>query len=295
MHTLTRRQLLALVLLTLVWGFNWPVMKLGVSDFPALSFRSLCMWLGLPLLLGVLWWQRIPFRVPRAHWPALLVLAVFNMLIWHSLTIVAIQWLSSGRTAILGYSMPIFSALIGAAWFGQRLPRRAWAGIAAAALAVLLLLWHEFTQLAGQPVGVLMMLVAASTWALGTQLLRHTRIPCATLTLAFWMTVLTAIWTSALATGLERSAWHWPSPSVWGAIAYNAVGVFAFAQVVWLSMARDLPPVASTLSIMLIPVLGVFSGAYWLNEILHWQDWTAVLLVVLAIGSVLWPSRAQAT
>jgi drug/metabolite transporter (DMT)-like permease len=56
-------------------------------------------------------------------------------------------------------------------------------------------------------------------------------------------------------------------------------------------MARDLPPVASTLSVMLIPVLGVFSGALWLDEVLHWQDWAAVLLMVLAIGSVLWPTR----
>jgi drug/metabolite transporter (DMT)-like permease len=40
---------------------------------------------------------------------------------------------------------------------------------------------------------------------------------------------------------------------------------------------------------MFIPVLGVFSGAWWLGEVLHWQDWTAVALVMLAIATVLWP------
>jgi threonine/homoserine efflux transporter RhtA len=40
---------------------------------------------------------------------------------------------------------------------------------------------------------------------------------------------------------------------------------------------------------MFIPVLGVFSGAYFLNEALHWQDWAAIVLIVLAIASVLWP------
>ena len=44
---------------------------------------------------------------------------------------------------------------------------------------------------------------------------------------------------------------------------------------------------------MLIPVLGVFSGAVWLLEPLHWQDWAAVLLMVVAIASVLWPARAS--
>jgi drug/metabolite transporter (DMT)-like permease len=61
----------------------------------------------------------------------------------------------------------------------------------------------------------------------------------------------------------------------------------------WLSLARDLPPIASTLSVMFIPVLGVFSGVWWLGEVLHWQDWAAVLLVMVAIASVLWPSRAS--
>jgi drug/metabolite transporter (DMT)-like permease len=44
---------------------------------------------------------------------------------------------------------------------------------------------------------------------------------------------------------------------------------------------------------MFIPILGVFSGAWWLGEVLHWQDWTAVLLMVAAIGSVLLPVRSR--
>jgi drug/metabolite transporter (DMT)-like permease len=52
--------------------------------------------------------------------------------------------------------------------------------------------------------------------------------------------------------------------------------------------------VASTLSVMFIPVVGVFSGALWLGETLHWQDWTAVGLMMVAIASVLWPAKPQA-
>ena len=126
-------------------------------------------------------------------------------------------------------------------------------------------------------------------WAVGTQLMRRTTIPAPTLTLAFWMTLFTAIWMTLLAVLFERSAWSWPAPTVWGAVIYNALAIFAFAQVAWLMLARDLPPIASTLSVMFIPVLGVFSGAVWLGETLHWQDWAAVALVVLAIGTVVLP------
>ncbi|MDQ7747130.1 DMT family transporter [Hydrogenophaga pseudoflava] len=291
---LSRQQFVLLVLLTLVWGLNWPIMKFGVTGFPPLTFRTLCMWLGLPLLAGFLWLRRVPFTIGRAHWRELAVLTVFNMFFWHTLAILAIQSLSSGRAAILGYTMPVFSAVIGALWFGQRLVPRAWAGVAAAALGVVLLLWHEITTLSGRPLGVAMMLVAAATWAIGTQQMRRTRIAAPTLAISFWMTVATTLWMSLLAVVFERGQWMAPNPAQWGAIAYNAVGVFAFAQVAWLVLARELPPIASTLSVMFIPVLGVFSGAWWLGEVLHWQDWAAVALVMVSIATVLWPARSTA-
>lgn len=56
-------------------------------------------------------------------------------------------------------------------------------------------------------------------------------------------------------------------------------------------LARGLPPIASTLSVMLIPVLGTSDGAWWLNEQLHWQGIAAMLLMRAAIASVLWPAR----
>jgi drug/metabolite transporter (DMT)-like permease len=296
MHVLSSRDVTVLVFLTLVWGLNWPVMKIGVTDFPPLTFRTLCMWLGTPVLALVLLGLRVPFRVPRAHWPELLVLAGFNMLFWHALMIMAVGALSSGRSAILGYTMPIFSALFGAVFFTNRMSARAWAGVGCAALGVFLLLWHELTQLSGKPMAVLLALGAASTWALGTQLLRRTRIPVPTLTLSFWMTALTCLAMTALAWVFEREDWtQAPPPRSQWAILYNALGVFVFAQAAWFYLARKLPPVASTLSVMMIPVLGVFSGALFLGEALHWQDWSAVGLMTLSIAAVLWPIAPSAT
>jgi drug/metabolite transporter (DMT)-like permease len=280
-----------LILLTLVWGINWPIMKIGVTGFPPLTFRTLCMWLGTPILALVLVVQRVPFRIERAHWRELLLLATFNMFFWHGLIIVAVQSLSSGRAAILGYTMPMFSAVLGGLVFGERLSKRAWGGVAAATLGVVLLLWHELSNLSGKPVGVLLALGAASTWALGTQLLRRTKMPVPTLTISFWMAFLTTGVMTVLALLLERDQWHAPSEATWGAIVFNAVLVFGFAQAAWFYLARSLPPVASTLSVMLIPVLGVFSGAVGLGEVLHWQDWAAVLLMMVSIAAVLWPKR----
>lgn len=291
MPTLTPRQFALLIPLTLVWGLNWPVMKLGVMDFPPLTFRMLSLWLGVPVLGLALVVMKVPFKVPRRHWPEVLWLAATNMFVWHACMIVALKELSSGRAAILGYTMPIFSALIGALLFSTRLSARAWLGVGAAGLGVALLLWHELTGLAGKPAFVLLALVAAATWAVGTQLLRRTAMPVPTLTLSFWMTLLTAVVLTGLSALLERGQWQAPGTATWAAVVYNAVLIFGFAHAAWFALARGLPPIASTLSVMFIPVLGVFSGALWLHEVIHWQDWAAVALMVLAIAAVLWPTR----
>lgn len=291
MHALSRRQLAVLVLLTLVWGVNWPVMKLGVTDYPPLTFRALSMWLGLPVLGAAMVLMKVPFRIPRQHWPGLLWLAATNMFVWHVCIILAVRTLSSGRAAILGYTMPIFSAVLGALFFASPLARRAWTGVGAAALGVMLLLWHELTHLAGRPVGVVLALVAAAFWALGTQELRRTRVEAPALTISFWMTVLTAVLMAVLAAAFESPQWRLPHATATWAILFNAVMIFGFAHAAWTWLARGLPPVASTLSVMMIPVLGVFSGAVWLREPVHWQDWVAVALMVVAIASVLWPGR----
>jgi drug/metabolite transporter (DMT)-like permease len=117
-------------------------MKLGVTDFPPLTFRTISMWLELPVLALAMVWMKVPFYIPRERYGELLWLSVVNMFVWHTLMILAIQSLSSGRAAILGYTMPIFSALLGAWFFWQpaqdaQLGRRGggWAGCVVVALA----------------------------------------------------------------------------------------------------------------------------------------------------------------
>ena len=290
----TARQLWVLVALTLVWGLNWPVMKVGVSGmpgapmgYPPLTFRALSMLLGVPVLGAALLCLKVPFVVPRRHWRELAQLTLANMLVWHVVVIVAVQQLSSGRSAILGYTMPIFAALWGRWIWGDRLRLGQFLGVAAAALGVLLLLAGEVSSLSGAPLAALAVVAAAAVWALGTHRLRRSTIDVPLLSIVFWMTTVTALLIALLAVLFERGAWRAPEPHVWAAVAYNAVGVFGFAHAAWFYLARTLPPLASSVSVMLIPVLGVFSGALLLGEALHWQDWTAVLLMVAAIGLVL--------
>ena len=113
MPAFTPRQLILLALLTLIWGLNWPVMKLGVQNFPPLSFRVASLGMGLALIFAAARFMHAPLAIARRYWAQVAWLTLFNTLTWYGLTVIAIPMLSSGRAAILGYTMPVFSAVLG--------------------------------------------------------------------------------------------------------------------------------------------------------------------------------------
>ncbi|MBY4897388.1 DMT family transporter [Cupriavidus sp. AU9028] len=283
---LDRRNIVLLIALTLAWGVNWPVMKIGVAAFPPLGFRLLCMAGGLIALGLALRARGISLAVPRDTWGPIFRLALPNMVIWHLLAIGAVKMLSSGRAAILGYTMPIWAVVWGLVLFRERISASAWVGIGCALAGTLLLMSSEFGALTGSPTGTVMMLAAAAGWGYGTQLMKRTQLAVQLGPLTFWM--LAAALPFLLAgTLLFEDGWRMPNAVEWAAIAYNAVVVFAFCHLVWFQLARSLPPVVSSLSIMFIPVVGVFSGMWLLGETPHWQDYAAIVLMLAALSSVL--------
>jgi drug/metabolite transporter (DMT)-like permease len=294
MTSLTRKDWITLVLLTLCWGINWPIMKLGVHDFPPLGFRALSMLGALPIMWLAARLQRVPLAIPPGRLKDVVRLAIPNMLIWHVFIILGVKMLSSGRAAILGYTMPVWAVLCGLLFFGERPSRAAWIGIGCALSGALLLMSSEFASLAGNPTGSILVLIAAAGWGYGTVIMKRSSIDMPTLALTFWMLTLTALAMSLASLVFESRSWHMPSLVTLGAIVYNAAIIFGFAHVIWFSLARTLPPVASSLSVMMIPVLGVFSGAWLLHETPHWQDYAAMGLILAAMSTVLLKPRASA-
>ena len=59
-HALTRQQLITLVVLTLVWGMNWPILKIGVTSAwwlgEVLHWQDgMAVWLVVAAIASVLW------------------------------------------------------------------------------------------------------------------------------------------------------------------------------------------------------------------------------------------------
>jgi drug/metabolite transporter (DMT)-like permease len=295
-HTLSRRDAFLLCLLTLIWGINWPIMKIGVADFPAFTFRWMTMAGGLVVFALVARVQGHSLRVARPHWPELARLSITNMGVWYALSIVAIELLASGRAAILGYTLPVWVALIGFLVYGERQSARLGLALAAAAVGVALLLANELQAMAGSPFGTVCMLVAAAVWALGTHQLRRRVQPTPLVVLSFWMMTGAMAMCVLLSVIFERHEWvRWPNPAEWAAIGFNIVFAYGIAQLLWFRLASTLPPVVSALSVMMIQVVGVLSGLLLLGEQPGWTDLAALVAILVAIGATLIPAGRGGT
>jgi drug/metabolite transporter (DMT)-like permease len=289
---LNRQQFWALLALTLMWGVNWPMMKLSLQETTPLMFRASTMLLGASWLFFYVARKGERMWPAPKEWTAIGLLALPNVLGWHTLSIFGVQELASGRAAILGFTMPIFTVLLGAAFFGERITPRVRVAVACVSIAIGLLLWHEVARLSGRPAGIAWMLSAAFCWALGTLLFRRSQLALSPLVVTVWMLLLGSVAVSALAFATEPL----PQPQnfslpMWISLAYGVVINYGFAQLIWFGMARSLPPATSAMSIMAIPLVGTLSATVIVGETPHWQDWLAMGFVMVAIASVLWPAR----
>ena len=291
---MSRKQAWALLALTLMWGVNWPMMKLSLQEMSPLYFRASTMLLGAGWLFFYV--RRAGARMWPAgrEWAAIALLALPNVLGWHTLSIFGVQELASGRAAILGFTMPIFTVLLGAAFFGERITPRVRVAVICASIAIALLLWHELARISGRPAGIAWMLGAAVCWALGTLMYRRAQFTLSPLVVTVWMLLLGSVAVWALALSLE------PVPDItrfsmpmWVSLAYGVVINYGFAQLIWFGMARTLPPATSAMSIMAIPLVGTLSATLIVGEVPHWRDWLAMGFVMMAIASVLWPNRRE--
>lgn len=291
---ISRRQLVALVALTLMWGVNWPMMKFSLRELSPLYFRAVTMTGGALMLYALYRARGSAMGLPRATWLPVLMLALPNILGWHLFSILGVAELASGRAAILGFTMPIWTVLLAIVFFGEPLTRRAIVSVACGSVAVALLVAHEITSLAGRPLGILWMQIAALSWALGTVLMRRTTLKLPTEAITVWMMLLSSVGFWVVAGWLEPwPSWQFSAP-MWASLAWGMVINYGIAQIIWFGMARSLPPQASTFAIMAVPLVGTLSATFIVGEAPRMLDFVAAGFIMVAIASALLPRRTAA-
>ncbi|NIA71831.1 DMT family transporter [Pelagibius litoralis] len=275
--TVARLLLLAVVVL---WGANWPIVKVGLEFMPPLWFAAARMVLGVAsfvVLLTVLGRLKLP---TRKDLPVVFSIGVAQMTGFVALINFGLLYVDAGRSAILAYTTPLWVTPVAVWLLGEALTGRKIFGLALGLSGVAALFnplgfdWNDTDALLGN--GYL--LGAALAWSIGILHVRAHKWDSSPLELAPWQMLVAVPTLVALSWFREDwSAIVW-SPEAIGVLIYN--GPIATAFCFWASVAvtRALPAITSSLSFLAVPVAGVLFSALLLGETL-----TATLVSGLAL------------
>jgi drug/metabolite transporter (DMT)-like permease len=284
-----------LLAVTLLWGANWPAMKVALQEIPPWTFRTMSLSASGLTLLALTRLVGDSIRIPEGRlWP-LVRLAMVNVTGWHLGTAFGLLHIGSGRAAILGFTMPVWASLLAVPLLGERLSGRRLGALALGALTVLVLVAPELDRLGAEPLGAFLVLLASFSWALGTVLIKTVEWRMPVMALTGWQILIGLV--PILLGWLLLEPWPdlgMVSPAAWAGFLYTTFVAMVFCFCAFIKIVTLVPAGVAAISTLAIPIVGLFSGALLLGEPVGLPEVIALLLVVLAMSLVLLPRRPAA-
>lgn len=279
----------------MLWGLNWPAMKVAVGEISPWTFRAVCVVVGAAGLIGVAAARGERILVPRAQIPALLLVALLSVTGWHMFSAYGLTHMEGGRSAIVAYTMPVWAAIFSSIWLGERLQRRTIVALALGMAGVGTLVAPSFLAAGGALTGPLFMLAAAAAWAGGIVALKRVRWEVGMIAHTGWQLVLGGIpivlvwlW---LRPPVDLASLSWPA--ILGA-TYAATVAMIFCFAAHNKVVTLLPATVAALSTLAIPIVGLLCSALLLGERITLSEVVAMALVGAAMLLVLVPGQRRA-
>ena len=172
-HTFPPHLVGLLIGLTLGWGINWPMMKLALTEMEPLRFRTLCLLFGAAGMLAIARINGLVLRIPKGQWPRIIAIGLVNVAGWNIFAIYGVRLMASGRAAILGYTMPVWSIMLSTWLLDEPFTKRRALGAVLGCAGLLVLLGEEVQAVGRSPLGAMFMVGAAVSWALGTVMMKR--------------------------------------------------------------------------------------------------------------------------
>jgi drug/metabolite transporter (DMT)-like permease len=277
-----------LAALVLIWGLNWPIMKLVVQAMPPLWFVVTRLTVGAICLFAFLIATGRLARPTRADWPVICSVSIFQMWLFMALTTIGVQFIPAGRSAIIAYTSPLW-VLPAAVWlFGERLTRWKLLGMVLGFAGLVVLLnpasidWSDGNVLLGN----FLLLIGAGMWAIAILHTRRHRWHLSPLQLAPFQMALLIVPACFLAWALEgpfRADWSWQLIAM---LVYNGPLATAFAFWASVSIQRALPSTTVSLSYLAVPAWGLIASTLWLGEALPASLILGGLLILLGVAAI---------
>ncbi len=304
--TFPRWQALALIAaLSLIWGYNWVMMKVAVHDAPPFAFASLRFLGGAIVLMATfkLMGRDLQTAQMLRHWKIVTLVGLFQTACCFGFITWAISTGTAGRAAILNYTMSVWVLLFSVAFLKEKVPAAQWIAAAVAIVGIGCIVFAGGKT--GDLFNVGLGLAAGFSWGIGVIVTKRAmkahpqgnlggKAPLDTMALTAWQMLVGAIILTIVALLVPEPPINW-SPAFIAAILYNIGPATPLAYVIWFTLISRLSAGLAALGIMLTPLVGIILSGLQLGERPGLVEGVGMGLILLAIAGLGWASGRQAS
>jgi len=256
-----------LVLVVIIWGSNWPIMKIGLRSIDPLWFTAARLSIALVTISILLLFLGRLKRPHRHDIPIVLGVGVMQFAVFVTLINVGLTEVNAGRAALLAYTTPLW--VTPGAYFFLKEPmsrmKLVGAGVGVCGLLILFNpLGFDWTD-ASVVKGNALLLVAAMVWALSILHIRKHEWKGSVLELTPWQIMVALLIVVPYAWFSNTRAVIWSSELVL-ILLYNGVMATALAQWASMRVTQILPAMTVSLGFLMVPLMGILSSILWLSE-----------------------------
>lgn len=271
-----------LLLLYLIWGLNWVVMKAANAYFPPLFFVACRFALGASLLLGWQRWRSKRTLPLKELWPWLVLTGILQYAVSNVAAQIGMTEMKAGLAAMLNYTTPLWVALLAHFLLGERLTLWRFGGIMLSFVGIYLLMDGGGGGLSAY---ALLVILGAVAWALAAVIMKRKLLGYDLLEIVAWQMAAGVVFLlgSLCFTGQGVVIWNFVSVFC---LLYNGVLASAIAFLLWAYILKQMEAGVAAISTLIVPIIGIMGGHILLGEEFTPTAIAGMVLTLLSIALV---------
>ncbi len=259
----------AIVLLCLVWGSLWGLVKHSLQIFPPFLFISTRLILAALTLMLVQFLLRRSVLPAKGEWQQLIISSLMICMGFYATQTFAMQFVDSGLSAVLVFTMPIFIGVLAHYILKERLNTQKIIGLVLGTSGLIAILWPQLHQihLNLSLIGQLILILSGFFWALTTIYIKQNFATYDKIKLTVWQLLIGGVVILIGALIVEPVELKvWMNPFNDSILLYIAVVGTGFAFALWNWIVSQVDTFIASISIMCIPLLSLFFGYVFWHE-----------------------------